>query len=141
MKTMDRYAVAPEGTEWSTHEQFDSTFRWEYQDGREKLLNLYEKGKVHQWNAELDLDWSIPVSKDEWIVDIEVSLLAQILRLMGKDEATQRAAAFDELTAASHKLAEVMYQSTEAGAEAPGAPSGGGNDSDGDVIDAEFEDA
>ena len=50
-------------------------------------------------------------------------------------------AAFDELTAASHKLAEVMYQSTEAGAEAPGAPSGGGNDSDGDVIDAEFEDA
>ena len=48
---------------------------------------------------------------------------------------------FDELTAASHKLAEVMYQSTEAGAEAPGAPSGGGNDSDGDVIDAEFEDA
>jgi hypothetical protein len=25
---------------------------------------LYEKGKAHQWNAELDLDLSIAVSKD-----------------------------------------------------------------------------
>ena len=51
---------------------------------------------------------------------------------------------FDELTAASHKLAEVMYKSS-AGAAPGGAPPGGaaggapkGGD---DVIDAEYEDA
>ncbi len=56
--------------------------------------------------------------------------------------------AFDELTAASHKLAEVMYQSGD-GAEAGAAPGGappdmgnasGSNNDDG-VIDAEYEDA
>ena len=51
--------------------------------------------------------------------------------------------AFDTLTAASHKLAEVMYQSgdaADAGGEA--APSGDDDSPRGDdVIDAEYEDA
>jgi hypothetical protein len=41
----------------------------------------------------LDLDWSISVSKDDWLVNPELSMLAQITKLMGKDEATQKAAA------------------------------------------------
>ncbi len=56
--------------------------------------------------------------------------------------------AFDELTSASHKLAEIMYQQQggDAAGAAPGAgpaPAGGdssGGDND-DVIDAEYEDA
>jgi molecular chaperone DnaK len=56
--------------------------------------------------------------------------------------------AFDELTAASHKLAEIMYQQQGAGAAgaapgagpAPGGDSSGGGGND-DVIDAEYEDA
>jgi len=70
---------------------------WEYGSEVEELRRLYEKGKVSQWNAESDLDWSLPVSKDEWVLNPQASLLAQACALMGKDEATQKAAAFDEL--------------------------------------------
>ncbi len=69
---------------------------WNYGHEVEELKSLYEKGKVNQWNAETDLDWSIPVSKDEWLANPESSLLAQLAKLMGKDEATQKAAMFDE---------------------------------------------
>ncbi|MCB9679470.1 MAG: molecular chaperone DnaK [Alphaproteobacteria bacterium] len=62
------------------------------------------------------------------------------------DDANVLQKAFDELTAASHKLAEVMYQQQgAAGGAAPGggaAPSGGSSSGGGDdVIDAEYEDA
>jgi hypothetical protein len=55
---MERYARAPQGAEWQVQENFPCTLRWEYQDGREKLLNLYEKGKKLQWNAAERIDWS-----------------------------------------------------------------------------------
>ena len=70
---------------------------WEYGSEVAELRSLYEKGKVNQWNAEADLDWSVPVSRDEWILDPDASLLAQMAKLMGADEATQKSAAFDEL--------------------------------------------
>jgi hypothetical protein len=70
---------------------------WEYGSEVEELRRLYEKGKVNQWNAETDVDWEAPVSKDEWVLNPRASVLAQITRLLGKDEATQKAAAFDEL--------------------------------------------
>jgi hypothetical protein len=69
---------------------------WDYASEIAELRSLYEKGKVHQWNAETDLDWSIPVSKDEWLVHPNASLFAQATQHMGKDEATQKAAMFDE---------------------------------------------
>ncbi|MCA9568595.1 MAG: molecular chaperone DnaK, partial [Myxococcales bacterium] len=61
------------------------------------------------------------------------------------DDIDKLKAAFDDLTQASHKLAEVMYQQGGGGAgAAPGGPppsgSGGSGGSD-DVIDAEYEDA
>jgi hypothetical protein len=58
MSTLDRYARPAESTDWSVPQQFPTTFRWEYDDGREKLLNLYEKGKRLQWNASERIDWS-----------------------------------------------------------------------------------
>lgn len=70
---------------------------WEYGSEVQELRNLYEKGKVNQWNAETDLDWNVPVSKDDWVLSPEASILAQACKLAGKDEATQKAAAFDEL--------------------------------------------
>ncbi len=79
---------------------------WEYGQEVEELRNLYEKGKVNQWNAERDLDWSIPLSKDEWVIDPRASVLAQVTRMMGKDEATQRAAAFDEL---AYVLSQLLH--------------------------------
>jgi len=78
--------------------EFPTTLHWawNYASEIEELRALYEKGKVHQWNAELDLDWSIAVSRDDWLVAPQVSILAQITRLLGKNEATQKAAMFDE---------------------------------------------
>jgi hypothetical protein len=84
----------------------DLHWTWEYGSEVAELRNLYEKGKVNQWNAEADLDWSIPVSKDEWIVNPQVSMLAQVCKLMGRDEATQRAAAFDEV---NHLLSQLLH--------------------------------
>jgi len=78
--------------------EFPTTLHWawNYASEVEELRALYEKGKVRQWNAELDLDWSIAVSKDDWLVHPRVSILAQITKLLGRDEATQKAAMFDE---------------------------------------------
>jgi hypothetical protein len=70
---------------------------WEYASEVAELRALYEKGKGAQWNAERDVDWSVPLGPDEWIVVPEASLLAQVAKLMGRDEATQRRAAFDEI--------------------------------------------
>jgi len=79
---------------------------WNYGHEVEELKSLYEKGKVNQWNAETDLDWSIPVSKDEWLANPESSLLAQLTKLMGKDEATQKAAMFDEY---AYTLSQLLH--------------------------------
>jgi P-aminobenzoate N-oxygenase AurF len=58
MSTKDLYARIPEETGWDVHQNFDASFRWEYEDGREKLLNLYDKGKRLQWDAAERIDWS-----------------------------------------------------------------------------------
>jgi hypothetical protein len=70
---------------------------WQYGSEVSELRALYEKGKENQWNASSDVDWSLPVTKDEFIAGPEVSFLANITKLMGKDEATQKAATFDEI--------------------------------------------
>jgi molecular chaperone DnaK len=63
-----------------------------------------------------------------------------------KDDPSVVSSALEKLTAASHKLAQVMYQSS-GGAPGAGAPGAGGGDAGaggkkgGDVIDAEYEDA
>jgi molecular chaperone DnaK len=72
------------------------------------------------------------------------SELAKAKEALDSDDAEVIKASFESLTAASHKLAEVMYQSqsAEEGQAAPSEESdGGNNDNQGDdVIDAEFSD-
>lgn len=58
MATADRYARSPGPIDWSIPQRFDTNFRWEYQDGRESLLKLYQKGKDKQWDATTRIDWS-----------------------------------------------------------------------------------
>ena len=70
---------------------------WEYGSEVSELRALYEKGKDNQWNASKDIDWSIPLTNDEFIAGEELSLLGNVTKLMGKDEATQKAAMFDEI--------------------------------------------
>jgi hypothetical protein len=57
VSTFDRYAM-PSEPDWEVPSAFDTGFRWEYDDGRSELLNLYRKGKKLQWNAEERIDWS-----------------------------------------------------------------------------------
>src|SRR5438128_712373 len=64
MATNERYARPSEGIDWKVSGTFDTTFRWEYQDGRESLLKLYEKGKEKQWNAAARIDWSQSLDPD-----------------------------------------------------------------------------
>jgi len=58
MTTRERYPETPETMDWQRAQSFAATFTWEYEDGREKLLNLYRKGKNLQWDAAERIDWS-----------------------------------------------------------------------------------
>ncbi len=64
MATQDRYAAPLNGVEWDLPSHFDTTFRWEYQDGRESLLKLYAKGKQRQWDATTRIDWSLDLDPE-----------------------------------------------------------------------------
>jgi len=79
---------------------------WEYGSHVSDLRALYEKGKPAQWNASADLDWDTPVSKDAWLGDPAASQLCTVLRIMGADEATQKAALFDEV---SYGLSQLLH--------------------------------
>ena len=58
MATTERYAIPGNDIEWDIPQTFDTTFNWEYQDGRESLLKLYTKGKRRQWDVDNRIDWS-----------------------------------------------------------------------------------
>lgn len=92
------------------HLQIDApmqvNWQWEYGSEVAELRALYEKGKSNQWNASTDLDWDTPVTSSEWLVRAEASQLAMACRLAGKDEATQRQAAFDEI---GYTLSQLLH--------------------------------
>ncbi|MEV5548353.1 ferritin-like domain-containing protein [Streptomyces sp. NPDC052309] len=46
---------------WSVPAGAASTFSWEYGDGRERLLTLYQRGKDRQWDAVRRIDWHLDV--------------------------------------------------------------------------------
>jgi hypothetical protein len=58
MSTLDRYPEPLQQTQWNRAQSFETAFTWEYDDGRDKLLNLYRKGKKLQWDAAERIDWS-----------------------------------------------------------------------------------
>jgi len=48
-------------TTWDVPAGSESRFTWEYDDGRERLLSLYQKGKDKQWDTTKRIDWELPV--------------------------------------------------------------------------------
>jgi hypothetical protein len=42
-----------------------AAFVWDYDRRRPRLSKLYEKSKVNQWNASVDLDWDVDVDPSE----------------------------------------------------------------------------
>lgn len=76
MTTMHRYALPVEETGWTFDAKTEIGFVWEYDDEREKLLQLYDKGKMQQWDAAERLDWSMdldpenPMGLDDRVIAI-----------------------------------------------------------------------
>ena len=58
------YTLPVEQTRWEVPSGSTTIFNWEYDEGRDKLLNLYEKGKALQWNAAERIDWSLEPDPD-----------------------------------------------------------------------------
>ncbi|MFO1406667.1 MAG: ferritin-like domain-containing protein [Steroidobacteraceae bacterium] len=58
MTSLNRYTSPVEEVAWNVEQAYRTTFSWEYDDGRAKLLALYDKGKRQQWNASDRIDWS-----------------------------------------------------------------------------------
>lgn len=61
MTTRQLYAHNPAESVWEVPASGAARFGWEYEDGRERLLALYQKGKDKQWDAGKRLDWDLEV--------------------------------------------------------------------------------
>src|SRR5436190_5697788 len=53
--------ILPTDQDWTVDASGAVRFDWDYADGREKLLSLYQKGKDKQWDAEKRIDWDLEV--------------------------------------------------------------------------------
>jgi hypothetical protein len=63
MSTADRYAVPVDTTTtWDVPAAGAARFTWEYDEGRDRLLSLYQKGKDKQWDTTKRIDWSVEVN-------------------------------------------------------------------------------
>jgi len=63
MSTYPKYVAPVARTTWDVPAggAAAARFTWEYNDGRERLLALYQKGKDKQWDAGTRIDWSLDV--------------------------------------------------------------------------------
>ena len=57
--TTRHYALPVETTKWHVQGTTETVFNWEYDEPRDRLLTLYEKGKKKQWDAQVLIDWSL----------------------------------------------------------------------------------
>ena len=58
MSTRNQYTEIPAPYSWQVPSVGDARFTWEYDDGRVRLLSLYQKGKDKQWDAQSRIDWT-----------------------------------------------------------------------------------
>jgi hypothetical protein len=63
MTTHDSYVTETPRETWNVPVSGDARFTWEYDEGRARLLALYQKGKDKQWDAQARIDWSLEVDK------------------------------------------------------------------------------
>jgi hypothetical protein len=58
----DRYVTPVQaGSTWDVPAAGAARFNWEYDEGRDRLLSLYQKGKDKQWDAQKRIDWDLEV--------------------------------------------------------------------------------
>ncbi|WP_026415967.1 ferritin-like domain-containing protein [Actinomadura oligospora] len=61
MSTHDLYTTPVDPSIQAVPMTGDTRFTWEYDDGRDKLLALYQKGKDRQWDSTTRIDWDLEV--------------------------------------------------------------------------------
>ncbi|GAA0625984.1 ferritin-like domain-containing protein [Streptomyces crystallinus] len=61
MSTHDLYVNGPQDPLWEVPASGAARFSWDYDDGRERLLALYQKGKDKQWDGAKRIDWDLEV--------------------------------------------------------------------------------
>ncbi|MGW0881000.1 ferritin-like domain-containing protein [Streptomyces sp. NPDC002671] len=61
MPTYDLYAKDPSDPHWQVPASGAARFSWEYDEGRDRLLALYQKGKDKQWDGQKRIDWDLEV--------------------------------------------------------------------------------
>ncbi|MET8560521.1 ferritin-like domain-containing protein [Streptomyces flaveolus] len=61
MPTHQLYANDPGDSPWRVPAAGAARFSWEYDDGRDRLLALYQKGKDKQWDGRTRIDWDLEV--------------------------------------------------------------------------------
>ena len=64
MSSYDQYQIPAESAAWDVPMAGSARFTWEYGDGRERLLALYQKGKDKQWDAAKRIDWDLDLDPD-----------------------------------------------------------------------------
>ena len=61
---MTAYATEFTAMDWGIDSPTTTVFDFDYTDGREQLLRLYDKGTRRQWIGSDRLDWSLEVDPD-----------------------------------------------------------------------------
>ncbi|MGD3105728.1 ferritin-like domain-containing protein [Streptomyces sp. YGL11-2] len=61
MSSRELYTQDPGDSLWSVPAAGAARLSWEYDEGRDRLLALYQKGKDKQWDATLRIDWDLEV--------------------------------------------------------------------------------
>jgi hypothetical protein len=62
VSTYDFYAKPVERGTWDVPAAGATRFNWDYDSGRGRLLDLYQRGKDKQWDATKRIDWELPVN-------------------------------------------------------------------------------
>jgi hypothetical protein len=61
VSTYDLYTTPVDRGTWDVPAGGPARFSWEYDEGRQRLLDLYQRGKDKQWDAAKRIDWSLEV--------------------------------------------------------------------------------
>src|SRR5882724_3457655 len=92
---MESYALPMNDDAWTVQTASTTTrFDWDYADNREKMANLYQKGKDRQWDASTRIDWTRPIDPDNplGVPDSFIPIASSRVwdKLTGKEKATVR---------------------------------------------------
>jgi hypothetical protein len=61
VSTYEHYTTPVEPGTWDIPAAGATRFNWDYDGGRSRLLDLYQRGKDKQWDATKRIDWELPV--------------------------------------------------------------------------------